>query len=403
MNWLLRFLMNLDKLQDTPDSGSEGVGDPDDQDILDAPDDADPDEAEVVPDEDENKDPDEDENEDKDKEEKEEVEEEEEDTERTTHVTDIKAKFPDFFKQFPDVKGALYREQRYSETFGSPEEAETAASRSEVLGKIEQDLFVSGNPVELLKVIQKESPDSYRKVAIGVLQHAQNEDQNLYYDLAAVPIKQLLRKAWKEGNGKETDLGRAAAYIHKFFFDNTEFEAKVPAEAAFKPAEKSRAEIEAERKLATIADRQYNDFKGAVDQSYVKRMDAYIREGLEKDDRLSEYMKNTIVTDIMRKIVTQVEQDKSYMSKMGSLFKQARNAEYASDFKSRIVSTALARAKSLVPSLRAKVIAEALGKGKTKPNGAGKVVTRERTNERRVTTKKPTGPLTDMDILQGRG
>src|SRR6266705_484539 len=96
--------------------------------------------------EEEDKDEDEEESEDEELEEDKEVEEDEKELDLVTRASDIKKAYPDFFKKFPDVRAAIYRDIQFSQYFASPQDAQVAAERADVLGRIEQDIINDGNP-----------------------------------------------------------------------------------------------------------------------------------------------------------------------------------------------------------------------------------------------------------------
>lgn len=391
-------VVNDDKNDDKEDKDDKSeeedvVPDPDDDD------DANPDE--VVEDDDA-------ENEDKnDDDKKEDVEDEDKDEDQLPSVKDIKKDYPDFFKKHPEVKTAIFRDQRFSEIIGSPEEAEAAVERSNTLGAVEHDLFVDNNPGKLLTTLKKSNEEGYQKTLFNILSHLQENDKDMYYELSTLPIKQLLRNAWREGQGDKTNLGKAAAWIHEFMFGkDSKFEDRVSAESK-KSDSKSEKEKEYEKRLKEIDDREYTNFKGAIDQSYVSKMDRYLRETLDKDERLTEFTRKHIVNETLAEIVKQLEQDTRHQTTMGSLWRNAKTAGFNSDFKSKITNAALTRAKLLAPSIRARLINEALGKtggkkqDKKQDNKSETRVVHARPEQRRESKSGPAKkPLTDLEILR---
>lgn len=399
-----------DDKDDDKDDKDDKSDDKDDKSDDDGDDDKDKDD-ETEDDDDEDKD---DKDEDEDKDDKDD-EEEDKDEDQLTSVKDIKKDYPDFFKKHPEVKAAIFRDQRFSEIVGTPEDAETAVERSNTLAAVEQDLFIDSNPGKLLDSLKKNNPENYQKTVFNVLSHLQEHDKDMYYELSALPIKLLLRNAWREGQGDKSNLGKAAAWIHDFMFGKgSKFEDKVTAEEK-KQDTKSDREKEYEKKLKDIDDREHNNFKGAVDQSYVSKMDRYLRETLDKDERLTEFTRKHIVNETLTEIRQQLDQDTRHTTTMSSLWRNAKAAGFNSDFKSKIINAALTRAKSLAPSIRARLTNEALGKvKKNKDKNDDKREERRsdsRREERREEPRRESRresrpsrenkkPLTDMDILR---
>jgi hypothetical protein len=228
-----------DKTTDDNNDNNDNNEDKDDKDKKD-----DKEEVDEEADVNDNKDEDEEDDEDTEDNEEEENEDDNEDTEETddtdddkeivTRWTDLKAKYPDINKEFPDIKNALFRAQAFSEVFGSVKEAETAKGRSDSLAAIEEDLLVNADPSKLLSVIKKNSEESLEGIAFKTLEFLQEADKDLYYEVAAIPIKQLLRGAFKKGGtdneGKLTNLGKAVYLLHRYYFDNDELAEKVKGE-----------------------------------------------------------------------------------------------------------------------------------------------------------------------------
>lgn len=337
-------------------------------------------------------------------------EEEPDETEkRLTSYTDVKKEFPDLFKKFPDLKAALFRDEKYNEIFGSVKDAQSAAERANTLTAIEHDLFEDGDPVKLLTMVKKNNPESYEKIITATFNELRANDKDLYLEVAAVPIKQVLRSAYREAQEKgDKNLLNSALWIHKFFFNDSKLEDKVKMEDGIKPKEKTKEQTEYEKRIKEIDEREYNGFKGAVDESYINQMSKEIRSGLGNDERISPFMQNVLVREILTEIYNQLQKDDSYQGKLNSLWKQAASAKFSSDFKSRIISTALARAKSLVPEVRKRLVKEALS-GKQKQNTNKDNNTERRNNNPRTeprrearNTSTPGKKLTDLDILKGR-
>src|SRR3990167_2468737 len=349
---------------------------------------------------------DDDKEEDEDDEEEEENEEDEDsevDDKVLTSWTDIKKKYPNFAKEFPDVKNALFREQQFSEAFPTPGEAKEAIERIQVFDQLAEDIVGQGNIINLLDHVKEKNKESYQKIIYSLLPHLQENDKDFYYDIAARPIKQLLRAAWAEGNGEKTDLGKAAAHIHKFFFKNINFEEKVKSEGGKEPDSKSKREQELEDRLTRIEDGKHNEFMSSIDDSYISKMTSHIKDGLNKDERLTEWSKAKIVEDFLKGIKQQLTKDTRYTSTLQSLLIHAKSAGFTNDFKTRIINAALVRAKSLVPDVRKRVVGDALKANGKKANSEDKKEEKVERRERKSTPsnlKESKKPMSDLDILR---
>lgn len=405
---------------DDPDDKDDSEDDSKDDDNNSSDDDKEEKDKESSDNDDDDDDKDDDEKEEKDdKEESEEEDEddENEDLELTSTVKDIKKDFPEFFKKFPDVKAAMFRDQRYGSLFGSPEEAEKSAGRIETLNNLEKDLFEDGNPVDLLKTLEKNGgKEQYEKVIHAILPHLLATNKDLHFDVISVPFKHILRAAYRDGKGKGKDgkdlpIAVAAQWIHQFMFDNTDVEERLPQESK-KTDGKTDREKALEARLNQLNDREANEFHTSVDNSYITRMTNEIMPALEKDERLTPWMRTKVVEETLGKIKAQLERDPKFKRQMGLISEQAKKAGYTKDFKSRLVSTALARAKNLAPTVRKAVVAEVLGrkvksedkKEKVKLQSRDKDDRSDRNSDRNRNTNRNNPPpkaKSDLDILRG--
>jgi hypothetical protein len=343
-------------------------------------------------------------------EEEEEEEEPELDQKVLTSWTDIKTKYPNFSKEFPDIKNALFREQAFSEVFTNPAEAKETLEKAQTFDQLSQDIVGAGNISDLFETIKTQNKESFEKIAYSLLPYFQEQDRDLYYEIASRPIKQLLRAAWNDGGGERTDLGKAAAHIHKYFFKNLNFEEKVKSENLKEAPAKSRREQELEQRLSQIESGKQNEFLASVDNSYISKMSHHIREGIDKDERLTEWSKAKIAEDVLREVQIQLKKDSRYIGAVNSLVRQAGQSGYSNDFKSRIINAALARAKSLVPEIRKRVVGEALKargsresrESRESKNGNVKPrLSNYRSSSSGSSSKSSKKPMSDIDILRG--
>jgi hypothetical protein len=112
--------------------------------------------------------------------------------------------------------------------------------------------------------------------------------------------------------------------------------------------------------------------------------------------------------DTAREVKRQLMRDSRFTNTLRSLGQQARKAGFTNDFKTRIISTALVRAKSLVPEVRKKIVSEALKReANRRPSSQNNEQRRSlNTNnkERRTSSseRKPANnkPVSDLDILR---
>ena len=359
-------------------------------------DDETPDEESEDTDEQDDEDEEESEKEDGEDEEEEESEEETKEYSSVPAISDIKKKFPEFFKQFPEVRAAIFRDQKFSEVFATPKEASIAANQAATLIEMETDLM-SGNSEKLFAAVKKANTESYSKLVSNLLPTLEKSDKDLYMKLAAVPLKKAIRAAIIEGRRKEDkNLEYGAMHLHKFLFDSDDVNEKAEFEQEI--AKKTQAEMDFEKRLAQLDSRDLNTFKTSVDEEYLGKVQAIFDKDI--DDSLSAKMRSWMYNDLLKEVNTQLENDQRYMNQMRQLWLQAKNSGNNSVFKAKIVNTALARANQIIPGIKLKLKKEAL---KSSSNGHVKTkkVFTENSRERPKTQERPDRSKSDLDIIRG--
>lgn len=356
--------------------------------------------------EEENKDDEEDDNkEDEDDKDKEEEEEDEQDEIKIT-VKGIKKDFPDFFKKHPEMKGVIFRERQYSEIYSSPQEAQSAAKLANQFNAMEADL-VSGDTEPLFKALKNVNEGkNFDSFLSNLLPNLRKVDKEAYYKVAAVPLKQALRTAFKHGQKEDNkNLTNSALWLHKFLFESDDIEGKAEFEDKVKSAEVTPAEKEYREKIEALNRRDRQNFKVSIDDEFTKGVEKFFMDGLDPDNILSEKTKTWMLRDLFDELNDQMVKDTRYMRGINSIWQQATGSGYNPSFKTRIVSTSLARAKQIIPSIRTKLRAEALGerrrlsKSKERERETPRVVS-GRDNNKRVTSKKDTSQMTDLEIIR---
>src|SRR5262245_34112750 len=76
---------------------------------------------------------------------------------------EILAKYPNLFKDFPQLENSYYRDQQFTEMFGTVKDAQAVAEKAETLDKFEGEIL-DGNIRNVLKAVKEESPNSFLKV-----------------------------------------------------------------------------------------------------------------------------------------------------------------------------------------------------------------------------------------------
>lgn len=341
-------------------------------------------------------------------------EEPEEETEETDEikitVKGIKKDFPEFFKKHPEMKGVIFREKQYSEIYSNPQEAQQAARQANQFISMERDLL-SGDTEPLFKALkQANGGKSYESFVSNLLPNLLKVDKDTYYKVVEVPLKRALRAAFKDGERSNNgNLKNSAAWLNNYLFPDSDINAKVEFETAAKPTEKTKEQQEYENKINELNKRDHYNYKQSVDNEFYDKASKFFFDGLDPDNILSEKTKEWMLKDMFEELDAQLVKDTRHMRGIESLWGQAAGSGYNPSFKTRIVNTSLARAKQIIPSIRQKLRAEALGerrkitKGKEQ-NDSKSVVKRissgNNSNGNKKLDKKSMRGMSDLDIIR---
>jgi hypothetical protein len=331
-----------------------------------------------------------------------EPEEELEEADRTT-VKAVTKKYPTIFKEFPELRQGLFLSRQYQEVFATPDEAVNAKEVSDTYTYF-QDKLLQGSSAELLQSL-RESGDvkSYQAFAENFLPTLFNADQNSYYKAVQPVLQTALFSAFREGvESDNKNLALAARWINKWLFNSDEVkppsarpENKIDPDRQRFLEEKARWEIDRfGGEYSTVAGEIYTDLKRTI-----------IKD-LDPDNKLGEYTKKKLVDDVISEVGKLLETDKAHIRTMDSLWDNFRKSGMPRSGKTRIKDTYLARALRLLPGVKSRLRAEALGR-KTKPvstqksNGSGQRPA-QKTGSKGTKGKldmKDTKGMSDLDIL----
>lgn len=274
-----------------------------------------------------------------------------EEVENEFTVRALKKEFPNIFKKFPEVKDAIFREREFTKFFGSIDEAEEASNKARYLDEVSQDLF-EGKSENLLKALKKNSEKSLEIFSFGFLPELYKTDKELYHQVTDHALNQMLHvvnsNALKNGN---KNLATAVKYISQFVFGEPELPELKERPVAPK---KTEAELKLEEREKAHEQQKYSEFEDSVHSRTRSKLENIVKEGFN-DENMTDFVKDAITDKIIDKVGVIIAKDKFFQSQLASMWKKAVREGYTSEAKSRIISAYLARAKKIVPSVRAEV------------------------------------------------
>jgi hypothetical protein len=316
----------------------------------------------------------------------------------------VKKDFPELFKKHPELKTIIFREQRYTSIYPSVEEAEEAKGRNEAFSKLEEDIL-EGNPKELFKAIEETDKNSLTLLAHNILPVLLEQNKELYSEVIAIPVKRAIQQAYiqakKAGN---KNLMNSALYLDDFFFEGDGISNDPKLSSAPKKSKDKDPEVQRlEKERDEHAERIRSEFNDSVIESLRFKLGREITAALTQYE-FDSYKRKNVARDIENEVNNILANDVRYQAGVKSLYSQASSAKFTSDWKARIISAYLARAKAVLPLAKKKVIEEATGR-KAKPEEKKRLVPTNLSTQsnRQVTAKEiDRSKTSDRDVLDGR-
>ncbi len=267
-------------------------------------------------------------------------------------LTDIKKEFPEFFKKFPSMEHMLFREKEYSQLFPTVAEAKDAAESAQALDDFRTDLFTGSG--EKFTLALKEAGE-LEKFSQNFLTNLQKTDKDGYWNAITPTLENLVKGFMREGKRRnDQNLIASAENLSIYLFDTDEVAKGTKTMIPAKAAEDKRVTD----KLADIDRQQSNNFRIDVLKGISEEIDPII--GLGKMQNIKPTMQKILNKQILDEVDDVISKDQSHMNYVNGLWKRAKG-NYTNEIKSKIISAYLERAKSLVPSIRRRVLADVLG------------------------------------------
>lgn len=347
-------------LADLEDIGEEGKDKPapkseeeeDDQLVDKDKEDLDKDDDKLADKEDE----DEDKDEDKDKDKEDDDKEEPKDLGTMPRYSDINKKFPGIFKEYPQLRSALFLAPKYQEIFPDPEAAQEAANKSQEYDEMEAEIVGKGDAGYLLNVLAENNPKALKSVVESFGEALRKAAPEQYTTLTTPIIEELLAVASahaQKTNNKNLHL--AARHLANFVFANG---GDIPDPKRRVKEGPSEAEKQLESERASYAKRELSRALEDIGKEASPELNRIINDKL---DGLSEFEKRALVREVREEVDRRLNADKAFQNVMAGLWKRAAESGYSDASKSRIKRAWLDRARAIAPSVRNRLREEALG------------------------------------------
>lgn len=298
----------------------------------------------------------------KDKEEEDEielVEDEEEDNKpliTPASKKKILAKYPNLEKDFPHLFVANFRDQQYTELFGTVDNAREVKERVEAFDKFETSLF-SGTSSEVLKEVRENDPEAFNKIVDNYIEDLKQVDKGAAFAVIGNVIKIAIDGALRDAKESENeDLQSAASLFYKWMFGEKE-EFKLRKFSGQEDPERVKVKKEREDWLKENFEAAESQLEERTDNKIRATIDAHI----DPNKRMSPYVKKNAIRDAMNELKETIKRDKTFAkSVLDPLWKKASEDKFSRASLDKIATAYLSKSKSLLRPIINKARNEAL-------------------------------------------
>lgn len=366
---------------------------------------------------------------DEDEEEEEELDEEFEDeteeekelrkSSEPTLISEVKAKYPNIFKEFRPLRDAIYRDNQYSQIFVTPQEAAESVQSLEDYKEFETEVL-QGEQSKVLKAIRDTDERGYKRFVSGILPALYELDRETYAEVTSPILVGVLRRAKAFGEAQQnTNLINSVGHLAGIIWPELKGEIpNIQARANERDPELDRREQELRDRETRFDQQRAQSFIASIKSVTNNLLRRTVEKGLDPDDSLSPFLKNSVIEKTIKDVQELMDEDPQFGRVMSSLFERAKKTGYRDEFKTRMIGTFLGRAKTLVRPIRKRYLQQAVGvpaKEKEEPR-----VEKEKSKppiRKAVGTGTPSGKAgsvkvrsseidwhrtSDMDILSGK-
>lgn len=296
----------------------------------------------------------------------EEVETEEKDPEEAPEAVaakdrakEVTAKYPNLFKEFPDLRKALFQYDQYSTVFPTIELAKEAAGKVEHFEALGASLL-EGDSGSLLDSIHDVDPKAVSTLATNFLPTLYSRSPELWRQAVDPVLREVLLTARNRAvKDKNVNLGRAYQIMSEFLYGEKEIKAAPkPQNDPEKEALKKRlAAVETEKNEGFIA-----TTKSEIDSSLSKAIEA-------KLTAVPASLRSLVVEKAIKQIGQKLGSNPAHVQAINRLGEAAKRVGFTDESRKAIVDAYTRPARQILGTVVAEIVK---GLGKT-GNGDSKV------------------------------
>jgi hypothetical protein len=310
------------------------------------------------------------------KEEKEvELEEEEEEEEKpaeeelelseTLSRKAILKKYPNLFKEFPGIQRAIYREQAYTETFPTIEDAKAANEKGKEFDKFERELL-SGKSDGLLEGLKAADKEALLRVSASFLPTLAKVEPSIYQDILGNVFRTAIVQMMEQGQTRNNNNLKIAAQIfNEFLFGD----AQIRAPQQLVAPKNEKVDEQAERE-ARFRERELGKAAESITDKVVNLLSSTVERYIDPNELMTGYARKNAIKDVLAEVDEAIDTDTRFKATYNKLWEKAAEDDFSAASLDRIKRAYLGKAKTLLAPAIKKIRAEVLKGSLKKEKGA---------------------------------
>ena len=281
----------------------------------------------------------------------------------------ILAKYPNLFKEFPDLEKSYYRERAFSELLPTPADAKEAVEARDTLNNFEADLR-EGNTENILSLVKKSDNQGFNKLVDNLLPTLSKVDSNAYHHVVGNVIKSTILSMLQEGRNSDNETLQVAAQIlNQFVFASSKFEPITNlAGTTDDKVDPRLAEIDKREKA--LVTREFERSRDSINKRCENAIKATLDKNIDPKGSMTDYVKGYAISKASEELSKLIEKDVRFKGILDQMWKRAFTNNFNQESTDKIKSAYLSKAKALLPAIIKKHRNEAL-------KGLGKRVTED--------------------------
>lgn len=311
----------------------------------------------------------------------------------------IKEKYPELAKD-KDFRELYFRDKAYTDVFPTVAHAKEAASKADSLDALDATL-VNGDMETIFKDVNEHV---LLKISDKILPSLFKTNPQAFARATRPFLVDILHTVMTKANAEnDENLKRSVRNISNAIFKQPDLPSRVSAQED-PSIQQERQRLEQERQGLFARDEQ--KFLNAADSSVTRRLESMVSEAIDPKNEynLSSFVRQAITERTLREVNQVLKRDEALGNKLKSYHKLASRSGFPDEYKARMISASLERAKRVIPMLVTKHRNSALGKQSTKGTPNKKIVSETKalpvSNSKKVDTKKTSAEdfLNDRNI-----